>query len=59
MNTWRNYIGHIYENTSRPERVSDFGQRDNLPIMTEEVDGAMSQIKKHKSHSSDNVYGDF
>lgn len=37
MNTWRNYIEHLYKDTSKSEMVPDIGQMDNLPIMTEEV----------------------
>ena len=42
INTWRNYIEQLYEDTSRPERVPDFGQMENLPIMIEEVERAMA-----------------
>lgn len=59
MTTWRNYIEQLYEDTSRSERVPDFDQMENLPIMIEEVERAMAQIKKDKSPGPDNIYGEF
>lgn len=46
MNTWRNYIEYLYEDTSRPEMVPDFGEMNNLFLMSVEVEKVMSQIKK-------------
>lgn len=54
----REYIEKIYKDTSRPERSLDFGQIVNLPIMIEEVDKPMSQIKKDKSAGPDNIFGE-
>lgn len=54
-----NYIEQLYEDTSRLERVPDFDQMENLPIMIEEVERAMAQIKKDKSPGPDNIYGEF
>jgi hypothetical protein len=59
MNTWRNYIEQLYEDISRPKRVPDFSQMENLPIMIEEVVRAIAQIKKDKSPGPDNIYGEF
>lgn len=59
MDTWRNYIEHLYEPASRPEKVPDFVQIDNLLIMSEEVERAMSQVKKDRSPGSNNIYGEF
>jgi len=59
MTTWRNYIEQLYEGISRLERVPDFDQMENLPIMIEEVKRAMAQIKKDKSPGPDNIYGEF
>lgn len=57
MNIWRVYIGHLYEDTCRPDRAPEFGRIDNG--MTENVERAMSQIKKDESPGPDNVYDEF